>query len=141
MAPEDLHALTERLLDTARERFLGDGAHESIAYLHVRGVTTFIAVKLSAAEDRAVVRRIFEAAAREGAEACALVTEARSGTGETLLVVEAASRDGHTLRELIVERTREGTSLRAKGPADPGASPLLAGLLWPGRSGPVPERE
>src|SRR3990172_3522760 len=115
MAPGDLHALTERLLDTARERFLRDGAHEGIAYLLVRGVHTSIAVTLAAAEDRAVVRRIFEAAAREGAEACALVTGARSGGGGAPLVGGAPSRDGHTLRELIVERTREGNRLRAKG--------------------------
>ncbi len=139
MTPEDLHTLTERLLVTARERFLRDGAHEGIAYLHVRGVPTSIAITLAVAEDRAVVRRIFEAAARDGAEACALVTEARSRTGEGLLVVEAASRDGHMLRELIVERSREGNRLRAKGPAEPGASPLLAGLPWPGRSGPIPD--
>src|SRR3990172_10230420 len=101
MAPGDLHALTERLLDTARERFLRDGAHEGIAYLLVRGVHTSIAVTLAAAEDRAVVRRIFEAAAREGAEACALVTGARSRTGEGLLVVGGAPRDGDTPPGLI----------------------------------------
>lgn len=137
MAPEDLHALAERLLDTARERLLREGAHESIAYLHVGGVPTSIAVTLADAEARAVVRRIFEAAAHEGAEACALVTEGRSRAGEALLVVEAASRDGHTFRELIVERAPDGLRLTARGSADPGVSPLLTGLVWPGTSGPL----
>lgn len=136
MSPHQLQALADRLLDTARARYVREGRLESIAYLHVGGVPTSIAVTLADNEDRAVVRRIFEAAALEGAEACALVTEARTRTGNLLLVVEAASPAGHTVRELVIEPTPEGMSLRSRGPADPGATPLLAGLRWPGRPGP-----
>ncbi len=137
MSPDELQALADRLLETARARYLREGRHESIAYLHVGGIPTSIAVSLTDSEDRAVVRRIFEAAAREGAEACALVTEARGRTGDLLLVVETASPAGHILRELIIDPTPEGMRLMARGSADPGAAPLLAGLRWPGQPGPT----
>ena len=109
MAPGALHALTERLLDTARERFLRDGAHEGIAYLLVRGGHTSIAVTLAAAEDRAVVRRIFEAAAREGAEAWGLGAEGgRGGAGEPRLTPEAEFEEFIGFRKIQALAARHG---------------------------------
>jgi hypothetical protein len=71
-----LNALLDRLAAEARRTFLEEGAHPVTAWIYLPGGPPFrFEAPSGSAENLELIRRLFEMAARGGAEACGLVAE------------------------------------------------------------------
>jgi len=160
MTPNELEGWVDRLGGHAMDVLGERDACPPTALVVVQGVPNATEMQLADDEDRALLRSYFEMAARGGAEACALVTEAWtariSATARTLvtqpgvkslaevpgdrevLFVHAVSPQGAAIRVFRIVRRRKRVALVAdpeRSAADDLVSRFLPGLPW-ARAGP-----
>lgn len=149
-----LKALLDTLAAGARRTFLEEGSHPVTACIYLPGGTPFrFEAPSDSQENLDLIRRLFEMAARGGAETCAVVAEAWSvegverarawkkrgrsleempGRGE-ILTIEAASAAGHLGRVYRIQRAGGRVTLQQVHDDAMRFSRLLTDLPWPVR--------
>ena len=156
-----LKAPLDTLAAGARRTFLEHGSHPVTACIYLAGGTPLrFEAPSGSSENLAIVRQLFEMAARGGAEACAVVTEGWSVEGveralawkkrgrsladvpgrSEILVVAIASPAGLMDHRYRIRRAGARVTLEDLGDNAMSFNRLLTGLPWPVRPGPRGKR-